>query len=259
MGKYKFDGNRDFFIIRGINGLHGVVNYISTITFGKKNKSRQKKGTLSDLIGKPLSNAVIFICGGVMMGTKSDDYYSRYLKMLDDIGDECNIDFIIVRANGDDPYFFDGKKVHTKHVIAVEDYSTVSSGDKTAICIGGGLSINRSWLITHEPGTYFKDEMPKYKVVEDFGKIDYLVRCTVPSFIKPSSPMECEWAEADDTLIRDMIKERNVMDKVYSDICDGKKRTWYYSMTSECTSPSSNNITFSPMKKMEIKFVFFMQ
>ena len=58
MGKYKFDGNRDFFIIRGINGLHGVVNYISTITFGKKNKSRQKKGTLSDLIGKPLSNAV---------------------------------------------------------------------------------------------------------------------------------------------------------------------------------------------------------
>ena len=252
MKNYKFEGKTDFYVVSGKNGLSGVVGVISNFT-GNSQDASQRRRKKSITSHAALENAVVFICGGVKLGTKSPSYYNAQFSILDEIGEKNNIEFIIVRSNGDDPSLFSDEKVKTKHVIAVEDYSTVTIDGHKAICIGGGVSYDRSWVKSHTPEKYFDGEEPFYCDVDiDFSEIDTIVTSSLPSFVNQKADGFKVWGEMDATLKNDVMKEMNVMDKLYVRMADGKNRTWTYTKYPTYNTTTFNDIMFKSPGKLTL-------
>lgn len=259
MRDYKFEKKEDFYLIRGKNGFAGLMEKIDEIlsdgtetVSSKKRRSSKKRDSMSIFY----SNSVIFICGGIYLGTKSEEYYSEMFSRLDAIGDRLDIDFIIVRANGDNPSWFNGEKIHTKHVIAVEDYSTVTIKNHKALCVGGAVSCDRSWRKKHQPESYFEGETPiKSDEMTDLSDVDTIISCTIPSFVNSRDNLNGTWAENDDKLNADTLLERNVMDNIYVKLTDGKSRLWGYTKYTQGSTSKYNNITFVTAGKLNISRV----
>jgi len=74
---------------------------------------------------------------------------NEWLKEMSNIGlisflENKNIECFFIRGNHDNPSWFDDKTVTTKSLKAVSDYSILSAPNRNILCVGGGISLDRT-------------------------------------------------------------------------------------------------------------------
>jgi DNA repair exonuclease SbcCD nuclease subunit len=135
--------------------------------------------------------------------TLNDDFKSR------------NINFLGIRGNHDDPSYFTGaERIQLSNFELIEDYSVYEHNSKLIQFIGGAISIDRKGR--QEGKSYWKGEGLNFEK-EKLQKVDVLVTHTAPSWCFPQqfNEMVYGWAKEDDSLLRELIKERSVMDEIF--------------------------------------------
>lgn len=193
------------------------------------------------------SNAVFIIAGDCGLGFNKPKYYEDLFEKFNKVLAYNNTYIIMVRGNHDDPAYFDGKRINFSNIKAVPDYSVISANGKNILCVGGAISLDRTWRIkqegrinrfstTKKKTIYWKDEAPVYnqEALDDITKnvkIDCVVSHTAPSFVNPESHAGLdEWSIDDSSLISDVMEERRVLDKVFETLrdCDMRPKYWAY-------------------------------
>lgn len=198
-----------------------------------------------------ITDAVIIICGDCGFGFEHEEFYTKHLlPKLHKTLKKHNVKLIFIRGNHDDPAYFDGKRINTKWICAIPDYTIIQACNRNILCIGGGISIDREWrktvdfrkaekyafyhkcsikeALTKIIYSYWSDEQIKYRKKIDHH-IDIICSHSSPSFCYPSTKgdIALRFAENDSTLLDDIQKEREILDKVYDDYKDTITH-WYY-------------------------------
>lgn len=206
---------------------------------------------------KEIKDAILIVCGDVGLGFSKDQYYRYIFPELDMYCHKHNIHIYFVRGNHDDPSYFDGEKINYNNIKAIPDYSVITTPNHNILCIGGAISIDRSWRkakhcwnigsysyfyncsqeVAQEEcqKIYWSDEVVVYdeEKLNDIlnkYKIDIVATHTAPSFVFPhtdlnSNPDLCRFVKKDINLIDDIKSERETMNKIYEKV---KPTNWFY-------------------------------
>jgi hypothetical protein len=170
------------------------------------------------------SDSLFIIAGDCGLGFNKPKYYEDLFEKFNKILSYNNTYVVMVRGNHDDPAYFDGERVNLSNIKAVPDYSVINANDKNILCVGGAISLDRTWRIKQEErinrfstskkkSIYWKDEAPIFNKealdkVTNSTKIDYVVSHSAPSFVNPENHIGIdEWSVDDKTLVSD-IKEK---------------------------------------------------
>lgn len=173
------------------------------------------------------------------------------------------------RGNHDNPDLFDGKIIAHKRFVAIQDYSviqayalndlTLSKPTNTVLCIGGAISIDRTWrkqkmlglaltykrfhacdmdhAIKHAQQLYWKNEPPCFDenainaLLEARIRINAVCTHTCPSFCEPTTKNGiATFISFDPELVSDIDAERETMTKLWDRLRhDGHPlHTWCY-------------------------------
>lgn len=199
------------------------------------------------------------VCGDIGFGFNKKEYYSKIFNKLSKTASELNCEFIFVRGNHDDKKYFDKRLINRKCFKTIPDYSVIQTPLYNVLCIGGAISIDRTYRklvlkenalkysIYHgctpneaeklcqqvywddEPCYYDEDKLSQLKL--NNINIDIVCTHTCPSFTKPFGKENIGyWLSKDENLERDIDNEREVMDKVYNKLkTDGHTLDmWFY-------------------------------
>jgi hypothetical protein len=129
-----------------------------------------------------------------------------------------NINFLGIRGNHDDPSYFTGdERIQLSNFELIEDYSVYEHNSKLIQFIGGAISIDRKGR--QEGKSYWSGEGLNFGK-DKLQKVDILVTHTAPSWCFPQqfNEMVYGWAKEDDSLLRELTKERSVMDEIF-EVC----------------------------------------
>lgn len=213
-----------------------------------------------------LKDTTLICCGDIGLGFGKPDFELHCLKKIfNKILKEANCNVIFFRGNHDNPERFDDKFLNEPNIKAVSDYTLVSVTNsenitKNILCIGGGLSIDRTYRknnyrrsidaykryhknVTDEIAKanvnecYWENELPVFEVekldeiISSGIKIDVVASHAGPSFCEPlTKDGIIGWAKLDPEIIDLSDKERGVMDNVYNHLRehDKKPEKWVY-------------------------------
>lgn len=149
-------------------------------------------------------------CGRrLWIGFENRGYYENIVKKNTKRMNEANNWILFVRGNHDNPAYFDGCTFKHKRFIAIPDYSIVKACGHTLLCIGGAISIDRSYRIdaweqlqkkrhkssqnlserVYERNYYWPNEKPVFNA-ELLEKIT--TEQTIDTVITHTSPSFCE-------------------------------------------------------------------
>ena len=271
MSTYNFSEKSELYVTNGNGNMGYILDVLQVCVMNnsgmsKKAQSRRRK-SLGGRITSKIYNSVIVVCGGCYIGTKSEGYYSKYLTQINNLAKENNLKVLFLRGNGDDPSMFDGRTYDLENVAFIPDYSTVITQRHTCLCIGGGVSLERSWMKSKETMTntkkYFENEAPVFKkdvlnrLVEEH-KYNCVITNGSPSLAWPSMTIGEEWIEHDKTLEKDLAEERLVHDKVYVTLMEQKLKldSWIYTKYNYRNSSTMNGIMFTSISKGDMEQVF---
>lgn len=199
------------------------------------------------------------VCGDCGFGFNKSQYYNNVINKLNKTASKYNCEFLFVRGNHDDKSYFDERKINKELFKTLPDYTVVQTEMHNILCVGGGVSIDRTrrivntreralkYLIHHMCSIdtamdrvskeYWEDEMPVYDEIALDGiksqgiEIDIVCSHTCPTFVVSAIKDGIrEWIDADSRLENDIINERETMDKVYEKLKnDGHQlKKWFY-------------------------------
>jgi Icc-related predicted phosphoesterase len=213
--------------------------------------------------GYDLTESIVIVNGFNGFGERELKYYYDKLEMLNKILADNNTHVLFVRGNDDPKYFEDGL-IDLSNVKTIQDYSVVKLNKFNCLCIGGCISLDRTWKIEQEKRIgrklYWENEKIQYNE-NDITKIikDYNIACVVssscPSFAYPgmNSFKHTSWASKDKTLIKDLMQERMIMDKIYYRIVENNKKPylWVYSRFKNINNSFINDILFQSLNSFQ--------
>lgn len=170
---------------------------------------------------EPVADNYIFL-GDIGFGF---DPLKSFVKELDSAipnGVEC----YFIRGNHDDPSCW--KSVKEKRIKElcqrfhmVHDYNTIKIGDKTFLCVGGGISVDRNYRI--ECKSYWRDEFvlpcPKKNV---YGEIYGVLSHT--GFVPPVITHKSEFQRRHPDVDKDCKDEQLVLNDILHTY---KPKVWY--------------------------------
>jgi predicted phosphodiesterase len=207
-------------------------------------------------------------CDIIFLGDFGLGFYklNNEINLLTPVNKECeerNIDLYIIRGNHDNPDYYNSgeNKLKLSHIHPLEDYSIISFKEHNILCIGGAISIDRTYrssVYARNINTYrvkhhcsleealnnvqqchWVDEAFKY----DKLKIDKINKLHLPIDIicSHAAPSNCyptltnneranEWMENDLNLKNDLTKEREDLRQLLCDLISYKNpvKAWYY-------------------------------
>ena len=188
-----------------------------------------------------MTDTLLIVAGDCGFGFEKKDYYYSMAKRNDKRMSAANNWIVFVRGNHDNPEYFDGKVFHRKRFIAVPDYSVIQAAGHTILCVGGAISVDRSWrkerwtqitahnhhLVSDEPlarNIYWRDENPVYN--EEL---------------------------LDAMLLEDVTDERATIDKIYNKLyADNHPMThWCYGHFHQSWHSSIDGVLFLMLDIME--------
>lgn len=205
-----------------------------------------------------LSNCSIIFCGDIGLGfTSVKNWFKNITKLkLFKILEKRNVDLYFIRGNHDDPSWFDDKTILEPHVKAISDYSVLSSPNHNILCVGGGISIDRSdrilkmkfdilqyrkynpHLTTKEIESkiskcYWETEAPEYsptKINNITQSIDVVCTHVAPKEFSPLPLNRGYWFRVDPMLHIDCEKEREVLSQIKQHLIDKDHpiKYWFY-------------------------------
>jgi len=154
----------------------------------------------------------------------------RNLGLINEALKEWDAKLYVLRGNHDDPKFFKGALVEEinetfSNIHFIEDYEVLEIEGKKIFCLGGGISIDRTFRT--EGKSYWKDEEINYnplKIAEVKAKhdhIDIIVTHSAPMWCHPTgidAPIVREYCSQDKALKEDLIEERELLGAVFDDL-----------------------------------------
>jgi hypothetical protein len=183
--------------------------------------------------------------------------------MFNNVLADNNTHVLFVRGN-DDPKYFEDALIDLSNIKTIQDYSVIKLSKFNCLCIGGCVSLDRTWRMEQEKRVgrkmYWENERIQYNE-EDIDKIlkDYNIACVVtsscPSFAYPgmNSFKYSTWASKDKTVIKDITEERMIMDKIYNKIVENNKKPyiWTYSRFKNSNQNMINDILFQSLNPFQ--------
>jgi len=216
---------------------------------------------------KGIKNAIVVLCGDVGFGFYKPAYYTQMMFNLHERLVENNVHVIALRGNHDDPHYFTthlstiAPELHNEfpNFIFVEDYDVVFTKFGNILCIGGGLSIDRTNRTLNKD--YWENEgvKPLSKTIYDRlykYNIHIVAAHTAPIQVGPyglGSVVE-GWAKHDKYVKVDAIDERTLVDKICNQLVDQWVISdWYYGHFHDSFFTHSNGAYFHGLDCMEFK------
>lgn len=213
--------------------------------------------------GYNLTDTVIIVDGCNGFGERDLKYYHDKLEMFNKVLADNNTHVLFVRGN-DDPKYFEDALIDLSNIKTIQDYSVIKLSKFNCLCIGGCVSLDRTWRMEQEKRIgrkmYWENERMQYNE-EDIDKIlkEYNIACVVtascPSFAYPgmNSFKYSTWASKDKTVIKDITEERMIMDKIYNKIVENNKKPyiWTYSRFKNSNQNMINDILFQSLNPFQ--------
>lgn len=194
-----------------------------------------------------LSNTLIIVAGDCGIGFDKSEYYQQVYQRIVKTLKKNNCELLLVRGNHDDPEYFERELISFPRMKTLPDYSVVRFRERTVLCVGGAISIDRLYRIDQmqineingrsSRKLYWENEAPQFseqqmETIKEQGlRIDTVVTHTAPSFCYPTTKKGIEmWMDYDPGLERDIDAERATMDKIHNRLLtDGHPLSqWYY-------------------------------
>lgn len=213
--------------------------------------------------GYNLTDTVIIVDGCNGFGERDLKYYHDKLEMFNKVLADNNTHVLFMRGN-DDPKYFEDALIDLSNIKTIQDYSVIKLSKFNCLCIGGCVSLDRTWRMEQEKRIgrkmYWENERMQYNE-EDIDNIlkDYNIACVVtsscPSFAYPgmNSFKYSTWASKDKTVIKDITEERMIMDKIYNKIVENNKKPyiWTYSRFKNSNQNMINDILFQSLNPFQ--------
>lgn len=224
-----------------------------------------------------LKETVVVVAGDCGFGFEKKGYYDNMVKRNSKRMNEANNWIVFIRGNHDNPAYFDGKTFKHKRFLAIPDYSVVNACGHSVLCVGGAISIDRSYRKAawehHQmklkrftctidddplaPNYYWQNEGPVYDhtlltklLVEN--DVDTVITHTAPSFceLQEKAGLE-EWAAQDPDLLQDVRLERSTMDSINKELSGQSVTHWCYGHFHRSWHSSIGGILFKMLDIME--------
>ena len=172
-----------------------------------------------------------------------------------------------------------GKALSTKRFIAIPDYSVINACNHSILCVGGAISIDRTYRLEawskeqqkrlrfgntevvddFSPSYYWQSESPTYNKealmsILSEQKVDIVITHTSPSFCELLSKEGIsKWTCNDKTLISDIQQEREVMNSLYETLKEHQQRVthWCYGHFHQSWHSSIDGTLFKMLDIME--------
>lgn len=213
--------------------------------------------------GYNLTETVIIVDGCNGFGERDLKYYHDKLEMFNKVLADNNTHVLFMRGN-DDPKYFEDALIDLSNIKTIQDYSVIKLSKFNCLCIGGCVSLDRTWRMEQEKRVgrkmYWENERMQYNE-DDIDKIlkEYNIACVVtascPSFAYPgmNSFKHSTWASKDKTVIKDITEERMIMDKIYNKIVENNKKPyiWTYSRFKNSNQNMINDILFQSLNSFQ--------
>ena len=226
-----------------------------------------------------LQDTVVIVAGDCGFGFEKKGYYDNIIKRNSKRMNEANNWIVFVRGNHDNPAYFDGHTFIHKRFLTIPDYSIVKSCGHIVLCIGGAISVDRSyrikaWKQSQEktqryghnaggqnalsPNYYWENEAPSYnrELLEEIiaeNHIDTVVTHTAPSFCELQSKNGLSsWAVKDPELMQDIQEERSTMDAIYECLKGHSITHWYYGHFHQSWHSPIEGVFFKMLDIMEL-------
>lgn len=190
-----------------------------------------------------ITDCSIIQVGDFGIGFTSFENDKNILANLNDFLSNKNITLYAIRGNHDNPDFFRGDFIFS-NLELVPDYTVLQLDGRNILCIGGAISIDRKPRIVEDMSAarygsarrkYWHDEKIVYK--EDFIKtvrnVDTLVTHTAMDFCLPNNKFGFgslveEFAYDDKNLKTELTEERELMTKIWDELCENNKITNHF-------------------------------
>lgn len=222
-----------------------------------------------------MTDTLIIVAGDCGFGFQRPNYYEDMYKKVSSRLFKANNWLVFVRGNHDNPAYFDGKQVDYKRWKAVPDYSVLRACDHTILCIGGAISVDRSYRLSEmygmtvvveedrrlEVAYYWPDEKPIYDekklaAINEVCTVDVVVSHTAPSFCEKQSRTDIQnWLTKDEDLLQDIKAERKVMDGVHTFLKehDHPVSQWCYGHFHQSWHSEIDGIKYNMLDCLELK------
>lgn len=219
-----------------------------------------------------ITDALIVVAGDCGIGFEKPGYYDQLYNRISQTLKKRNVKLLLIRGNHDDPEYFDGNKINYPYMTALPDYSVIRFNGQSAMCVGGGISIDREarkmdmWLNKVKGKmccpSYWADEQVVFneqllgEIKSEEILINAVISHTAPSFCFPTTKEGVAgWLLKDSTLELDLDTERQTMDKLFGYLIRNNNpiADWYYSHFHASANEYIHSVRFSLLDIQEIK------
>ena len=227
-----------------------------------------------------LENALIIVAGDCGFGFYRRGYYENMIQKYHKRLAKNNNYVLFLRGNHDNPAYFSGNVINTKRIKCIPDYSIITAAGHIILCIGGGLSIDRTIRLREHnntadhyndderfrPAYYWFDELPVFspdvlQTIRDDGlRPDTIITHTAPSWCELSDKggIFLEMMREDDKLEEDNKLERGTMDQIHDWLQnhDMRPERWIYGHFHCSWHGVINDIAYSLLDCVEFKMLY---
>ena len=215
-----------------------------------------------------MTDTLLIVAGDCGFGFEKPGYYEQIFTKVSRRLTEANNWIVMIRGNHDDPAYFQKQRIRHERFRCIPDYSIVTACDHTILCIGGAVSIDRTYRLAvnalphfTQTACYWADEMPYYDeealaAINTQFKIDTVVTHTSPSFCELFTKEGLmSWAQRDNSLLEDCEKERVILDRIFDSLLEAGQplKNWFYGHFHQSWSASIYGVLFSMLDIMEFK------
>lgn len=167
-----------------------------------------------------------------------------------------NINIYAIRGNHDNPKYFNGDEIF-ENIHLVPDYTVLNIEDKNILCVGGGISLDRTQR--KEFISYWKDEVIKFEFekLKEFRNIDIVVTHNAPNFLMPTLTRDnyfvMSWCNSDKGLYEELEEERKNLTTMYDIISENNILShWFYGHFHNSYKLFQNNTNFIGLNTNEL-------
>ena len=222
-----------------------------------------------------MTDTLIIVAGDCGFGFNRPGYYEDICIKLNSRLAKANNWIVFIRGNHDNPAYFDGQQVNHKRWKAVPDYSVLKVCGHTILCVGGAISVDRTYRLSEmygmtvvieedrrlEVAYYWPDEKPVYdeaklEAIDKVCAIDTVITHTAPSFCEKQSRAEIQnWLIKDEDLLDDIKHERKVMDDIHSFLKENNHplQHWFIGHFHYSWNSEIDGVRYNILEIMELK------
>ena len=173
-----------------------------------------------------MHDTLVVVAGDCGFGFEKPAHYEQVFRRIEKRLVKNNCWIAMLRGNHDDPSYFFEKKINHQRFCTIPDYAIVEACGHHILCVGGAISIDRSFRIEKmrrhpDKHYYWSNEAVRYdstivdEILQSGIQVDIVVTHTAPSFCEFLSKAGLsEWAVRDSDLLQDCENERQQMDNL---------------------------------------------